>query len=198
LDLILNKDLFGYLSLACVALSGTPYIISVLKGKTHPHVFTWFLWGVITLIAAAGQQAANAGPGAWATFLQAIFSIITFVLCFSHGDRSITKADWVALIIGLSALPLWLLTSNPFWAVGLVTLIDAIAYAPTLRKSYGEPDGEMASSYIISNVKHLMAIFAIVDYSLTTLIYPVILFFMNSWLIAVILWRRRALRLGSA
>lgn len=32
-----------------------PYIRDTIKGKTKPHVYTWFVWGLVTAIAYALQ-----------------------------------------------------------------------------------------------------------------------------------------------
>jgi hypothetical protein len=185
-----SKIFFGLLSLVFVALSGVPYIISVLRGKTRPHIFTWLLWGILSLIAAVGQEAGSAGPGAWATALSAVFSLVTFALTFSHGDTHITRLDLLALGVGLCGIPLWYVTSDPFWAVAIATLIDAAGYIPTFRKSQTKPHEEMIFSYVVSNIKHAAALAAISVYTATTTIYPAILFIMNSLLIAQLLWRR--------
>jgi hypothetical protein len=52
---MISKDIFGYLSLVFVVLSGVPYIWSILIGKTKPHVFTWLLWFLLSAVAAVAQ-----------------------------------------------------------------------------------------------------------------------------------------------
>ena len=190
---MLDKNLFGYLSLFFVVLSGAPYIWSVLKKKTRPHIFTWIIWGSVSAIAAAAQYAGNAGPGAWAAGMSAVFSLATALLALPYGERSITRSDWVAFIGGLSAILAWYCTADPLIATILATLIDAMAYYPTFRKSYAKPQEEMVFSYLISNVKHIASMFAMMEYSMTTLLYPTVLFSMNSALIIMLAWRRISL-----
>jgi hypothetical protein len=186
-----DKILYGYLSLFFVALSGLPYIFSVWAGKTRPHLFTWIIWTLVTAIAAAAQYAGHAGPGAWAATLSALFCLATTLLAITHGERTITFTDWIAFIVGLSAIPLWYFTDNPLTAVLIATLIDLAAYYPTFRKSYIRPQEEMIFSYAVSNVKHIASIAALAVYSLTTVFYPAVLLAANTALIIMLVWRRR-------
>lgn len=185
-----DKTTFGYVSIALTFLSGAPYIISILRGHTKPHLFTYVLWTIMMAIAAAGQVAAHAGAGAWASIVGAIFCLLILLLSFKHGEKSITRSDWVSLLVGLMAIPLWYITADPLPAVLLVTLIDVAAYIPTFRKSYLKPHEEMVFSHVASNVKHVFSILAMQEMSLTTLVYPSVLFLMNSALIGMLLWRR--------
>jgi hypothetical protein len=191
---MITKDLLGYLSVFFTLLSGVPYIFSVLKGRTKPHVFTWIIWALLSAIAAAAQYTGNAGPGAWATECSATVSLVIAVLSFSHGERDITLTDWVAFAGGLTAILLWYLTSNPLMGSLLATASDASGYYPTFRKSYKKPKEEMILSYVASNMKHVASICAMTIYSATTLAYPVIIFGMNCGLIFLLIWRRRKTR----
>ena len=190
----MDHVLFGWLSLALTVISYVPYIVSVARGNTRPHVFGWAIWALVSLIAAAGQYAGLAGPGYWATLLSGIFCIVIAVMAaLQKGDKSITRHDKALLILALMAMPLWYVTNDPLSAVVLVTLIDASGYVPTMRKSWRAPQHEMPLHYIISNVKHVLAIAATITYSMTTLLYPVSLFILNAVLIALIYYRRRQL-----
>ncbi len=191
---MLGKDAFGYLSLVFTVLSYSPYVWSMLRGKTCPHIFSWIIWALVSAIVSIAQFIAYAGPGAWAPGLTAAFSLGVIFLSFSQkADWSITRSDWVMFIGGLSIIPLWYITSSPLVAAILATLIDAIAYYPTFRKFYHKPHEEMIFMYVIANMKHVASIFAIVEYSVTTLVFPVCIFAMNISLIAMLAYRRRVI-----
>jgi hypothetical protein len=72
----------------------------------------------------------------------------------------------------------------------IVTLIDLVAYIPTLRKAYHKPHEEMAMSYLITNFKHLAGFFAMTTYSWTTMLYPSALFVANWILVGLVYWWR--------
>jgi hypothetical protein len=188
---MVDKAVFGYLTFALSLASNTPYIISMLRGKTRPHIFTYALWALMTGINAAGQYAAHAGFGTISAAITAFFCLVIFVLALKQGERVITKLDWTCLVIGLLAIPAWYVTADPLPAVAIATFIDAMAYVPTFRKSYHKPHEEMASAYLIANARHVASIFAMASLSLTTLLYPVTLFTFNFVLIGMLLWRRK-------
>lgn len=192
--LMLDKNFMGYLSLVFVMLTELPYVYVILKGTVKPHVFSRLIWAILVAIAAAAQYSANAGPGAWAMILSVFFFLLIAILSFSHGERNVTRSDWIAFVAGLSAIPLWYFTSDPLAAVILVSLIDAIGYYPTFRKSYYKPKEEMAFSYGAANLKHMASFFAMTEYSATTLLYPTTLFVMNTALVAMLLWRRHIIK----
>jgi hypothetical protein len=174
-----------------VVLAHLPYLYSSWLGRTRPHIFTWIIWTTLTAIAAAAQHSSGAGPGAWATMLSAFFCFLAILFSLKHGELSITRNDKITFACSMAAIPLWYFTSNPLLAIVLATAIDASAYVPTLRKSYYKPKEELVFHYVISNTKHIASILAMSIYSVATLLYPCVLFFMNMLLITILLWRRR-------
>jgi hypothetical protein len=138
------KDVFGLLSLTLFVVSYVPYARSIFVANTKPHAFTWLVWGAVMAIAFVAQLSDKAGAGSWATGLSAAFCLGIGVVALFRGEKHITRGDWVAFVVTLLAIPLWVVTSDPLWSVLLVTGIDAVAYYPTFRKSYAKPDEELA------------------------------------------------------
>ena len=194
---MMDKNLFGYLSLGIAALSLIPYVASVLARKTKPHIFTWVIWSLVCSISGAAQYAAHAGPGAWATYLTAAFSILITCLSWSHGEKLITRGDWVTFLVGLSAIPLWYMTKTPLIAALIAAAIDVVAIYPTFRKSYIKPREEMVFLYVIANIKHTASFFAMQDYSITTLAYPASAAIVNVVMVLMLVWRRAQLARGN-
>lgn len=83
----------------------------------------------------------------------------------------------------------YLTTKNALLSVGLATFADAIAYVPTMRKSYVEPDSEPPFFYVIYIVLWIFAIAALLEYNTTNLMYPIVLSLCNIVTIAIILVR---------
>ncbi len=191
---MLQKDLFGYLSLSLTVLSSIPYIWTMLRGKTRPHVFSWIVWSLACAIIAAAQYSAQAGPGAWATWMSSLLAALTVALSLTQkADWSITRSDWIAFLGALAVIPLWYVTQSTLLAAVLATFIDSMAYYPTLRKSYHKPHQELIFLYVVANLKHIASIFAMAHYSVTTLVMPVVMLAMNGSLILILVWRRRVL-----
>ena len=115
------------------------------------------------------------------------------VSAFFRGEKNITNTDKVSFVGALLAWGLWWLTSNPFWAVILVTLTDALAFVPTFRKSYCQPWQETAATYGLDTLKFIIGLFALESYNLTTWFYPAALILMDgSFVIYLIIRRRQA------
>ena len=80
--------------------------------------------------------------------------------------------DYVFLLLALLAIPIWLLTANPLWAVILITLVDIFGFGPTLRKAYYYPEQENRNFYLLFFIRCIFVILALETYSLTTILFP--------------------------
>ena len=49
------NHVFSGLAIALTLVAFLPYIASILRGKTRPHVFSWVIWGVTTFIVFLAQ-----------------------------------------------------------------------------------------------------------------------------------------------
>jgi hypothetical protein len=186
----MDKEFFGYISLFFAFMSYAPYMWATWRGTNRPHVFGWVIWTIVMFIGTAGQYAGGAGPGAWSTTFTGISCLIITLLALRQGDKNITYHDVIVLVVALSAIPIWMMTENPFTAILIVTFIDLLGYLPTLRKAYHKPHEEMAMSYLITNFKHFAGFFAMSTYSWTTMLYPASLFVAN-WVLVILVyyWR---------
>ena len=188
----LTKEIFGILSILLTVFSYTPYFWGMLKGTVKPHIFTWIIWAISCAIAAAAQYSDHAGAGTFSNITSAILAVAVIGLAVrQRSDWSITRSDWVALLCGLTIIPLWYVTQNALTAALLATLVDISAYYPTLRKSWHRPYEEKVSLYGIANIKHAASIAATAHYSWTTVIMPAATLAVNCIFIALLLWRRR-------
>jgi hypothetical protein len=84
------------------------------------------------------------------------------------------------------------MTKDPLAAVIMATVIDALAYYPTFRKSWFKPFEENFLLYVTDVSKWIVAFFALTDYSFTTMLYPSFCFAANIVLAAMIVGRRWA------
>jgi hypothetical protein len=184
------KDVFGLLSVVLSVVSYVPYARSIFVANTKPHAFTWLVWGAVMAIAFVAQLYDKAGAGSWATGLSAAFCLGIGVVAVFRGEKHITIGDWIALLVTLIAIPLWVVTSDPLWSVLLVTGIDAVAYYPTFRKSYAKPDEELASKYILTVIRYLFSLLALERFTIVTSVYQLVSIVMESAVVIMLLWRR--------
>jgi hypothetical protein len=188
------KDMFGLLSLVLSVVSYVPYARSIFVANTKPHAFTWLVWGAVMAIAFVAQLLDKAGAGSWATGLSAAFCLGIGVVALFRGEKHITRGDWIALVITLLAIPLWVVTSDPLWSVLLVTGIYAVAYYPTFRKSYVKPDEELAFKYVLTVIRYLFSLLALEHYTVVTSVYQLVSIVMEMAIVVMLLWRRAALK----
>ena len=190
----LHKELLSALAIALTLIAFIPYLRSVQTGRTKPHIFSWIIWGLATLIIFLAQLADGGGAGAWPIGVSAIASFYVAVLAYARGaDRSITRTDWVFFISALATIPLWILTSDPLSAVIILTVIDVLGFGPTFRKTYIRPHEERISLFAIVGARNLISIAALEHYSLTTVLFPAVLAAICLIFISMVFLRRRSL-----
>ena len=185
--------IFGmFLAIYCVI----PYIRGIFAGTNKPHVFTWLIFAVVAGIVAAIQFSESAGPGKWVLIVNSLACFVVVALAIKYGERQIKRSDWVALGAALVAIPLWMATNNPVWAVLIAMAIEIFAYYPTLRKSWSKPHEEVAQTWLISGCMFLISVAALDQLKFTTAAYPAFVACLNFLLVAVLMARRRSMELS--
>jgi hypothetical protein len=186
------KEVLSAIAIFITIGSFMPYLLSILRGETKPHVFSWIIWSITTFVVFLAQLSDKGGAGAWPIGVSGIITIVVAWLAYRNkGDISITRSDWLFLISALSALPFWYLTADPFWAVLILTSVDMLGFGPTLRKAYYSPHDEQALFYFLFAVRNVIAIFALENYSATTILFPAATGIACLVLISVIGYRRQ-------
>ena len=184
------KEVLGFLAVAISVFSLLPYIIDILKKKTKPHLYTWIVWTPLTFIAFFAQVSGNAGPGAWTTGVTATLCLIILALAFPFGTKNITKSDNWSLVGVAIAAALWFVVKNAVASIVLVTLIDVMAFIPTIRKSLTHPHEETLITHEASMAKHFISLFALDRVSILTALYPAAVCLANAVLVSVIIIKR--------
>ncbi len=170
-----------------------PYIRSIRRGQTKPHVFSWVVWGMVTVVVSFAQLADGGGVGAWPILVSGTITLYVAALAYQRrGDTAIFRSDWLFLGFALTSLPAWYLTSDPLWAVVILTAADTLGYAPTFRKSWLWPFSENLTFYGLLTLRNLIAIAALENYSLTTILFPAVIAATTIVFIVMVLLRRRA------
>jgi hypothetical protein len=187
----------GFLSAAAIVLTLVaflPYIRSILHGTTKPHVFSWVIWGSTTFVVFLAQLADKGGLGAWPIGVSGVVTIyIAFLAYIKKSDSTITRTDWVFFAMAMTSLPLWYLTSDPLWAVVILTLVDVLGFGPTFRKTYFHPFEEQLTLFAIMAVRNLISIMALEHYSMTTVLFPATIAVVCLKFILMVVYRRRRL-----
>lgn len=179
---------------AIMGLSGyVPYYYEVLRGRTKPHAFSWLVWGLLLSVGFFAASAKGGGPGTWSLGAPAVLELSLFVIALFIGEKEIARIDIASLIAAIFGIILWILTTNPLWAVIIASVTDTVGYVPTVRKALSKPGEESISVYAFSCVSFLLSLFALRSLNMTTALYPTVLFLSNGIFVLMVLIRRRQL-----
>ena len=185
----------GIVAVVLTFVGYIPYLRDTLKGKTKPHVYSWFLWSFITFIIFAQQISAGGGAGAFVTLATAILCLTTFILAMRGGKKDITKADTASFIFSLVAVGMWLLAKQAVISAILLATINFLGMIPTVRKSWTKPHSETLFSWSLSALNNLLGIIALQNYSLVTWLYPASCFLENGLFSLMLVVRRKVVSL---
>lgn len=187
-----DKLILSWVSIGLTFLAFLPYLRDIVRGSFRPHVFSWVIWSATTLVVFFAQLAADGGVGAWPTGVSALMTILIAIAAYRRkADSRITTMDWIFFLAAMSSLPLWYLTSDPLWAVVVLTTVDMLGFGPTLRRVWQDPHAESALFYTVFVARSALSIPALESYSVTTILFPAAIGLGCAALVAVILLRRR-------
>lgn len=184
------KTVVGIIAVGLNVVAFLPYVIDTIRGKTKPHIYSWLIWTLITGIVFIGQQAEGAGAGAWVTGCTTAINLIIFLLALKKGSSDITLSDKLCLGSALVILVLWLLSSSMLLSILLVTLVDTLAFIPTIRKSLNKPEEETFITYPLSTLRCVLGLIAIESYTLITCAYPVAMLAMYALITVILIYKQ--------
>ncbi len=193
MPLITTEALLTIATIIVCTSSYVFYFRGIFKQGVKPHLFSWLIWGITMCIGAAAGISNNGGIGSWIILACGIATLSIAAFAVKYGEKKITKLDWICLFVALSSIPLWLLTDNALAAVIVVTVIDVIGYAPTLRKSWHKPWEENIPAFVIGTFQFGLILMTIQNYNLTTTLYALAIMFMNIAVTTQLILRRKKL-----
>lgn len=192
------KEILTAVAIALTLAAFIPYLISIVQGKTKPHVFSWIIWGSTTFVVFLAQIEGKGGIGAWPIGVSGIITLIIALLAYlKRSEISLTKADWLFFLSALSSLPLWYLTSDPLAAVVILTTIDVLGFTPTLKKVYYAPYSESLVFFSLLATRNILSIGALETHSTTTVLFPAVIATACVLLIIIAGYRRKAFKNNS-
>lgn len=167
------KELLSAAAIALTFVLFVPYIRSTLRGEIKPHVFSWLIWGLGTFTVFLAQLADGGGVGAWPIGISGLITFYIALLAYlKRGNTHITRSDWGFLAAAVGALPLWVVTADPLWAVVILTFADLVGFGPTVRRGYVDPFAEGAGFFALGALRNLLVVLALEHYTVTTTLFP--------------------------
>lgn len=195
-DYVCMKEVIGAIAVLLVFIGYIPYIRDILRGKTHPHIYSWFLWGLLTLVIFGLQITHHGGPGAFVTLAAGIPCLIVLFLGFKVGKKDITLSDKVVLVLTLLAIVFWLFAKRPLLSIVIAVFADILAFVPTVRKSWNKPHSETLSLYQMNTVRFGLAFLALNEYTLIAALWPVTWMIANGLFATMLIVRRKQVALA--
>jgi hypothetical protein len=185
------KDIIGIIAVIITFIGYIPYIRDTIKGKTRPHIYSWFIWSFVTFIIFALQIFGNGGAGALTTLAAAVLCLIIFLLGLRNGEKNITTFDTVIFVVALMATGIWVFIKQPMISNLLMVAINTLANIPTIRKSWDKPYSETLITWELGAVRNSLGIMALANYSLFTWLYPATNLIINILVSSLLIIRRK-------
>ena len=186
------RELLTYVAGIIIVISPVPYVIDIIRGRTHPNLVTWITWSLINGINTAAAFSA----GAWQTGiygLAATSATVTIALLgLWRGVKKYSRFDLFCQIAALLGLPVWLLTRQPGLAIAVELCVDFAGGLPTLRHAWKAPAEETLRTFVLSAAAGLLLLASLRNYNFVAVAMPAyILCFDSAIAFSIIIRRRR-------
>ncbi len=186
------KEILSTAAIVLTFVAFYPYLRGIIQGAIKPHLFSWIIWGTTTFVVFLAQIEADAGVGAWPIGVSGSITIFIALLAYlKRADVAITKTDWLFFLAAISSLPLWYLTSDPMWAVIVLTVVDLLGFGPTVRKANADPHSESLLFFALFGTRNTIVVMALEHYSVATILFPAAIAIASILLVVLIMYRRR-------
>ncbi len=155
-----------------VALSFTPYLIDTIKKRVKPRLATWSTWGLLGIIATVAEISAHAYTAAVLTGTASTIDILIVIFALRNGDRGYGWLDATCQAISIIGLVLWLVSSNPTWAIAFAIIADLFAAIPTYYHAWIEPFEESWHPFALFAFGATLAIAGISSHKFNNFAFP--------------------------
>lgn len=167
--------LLGVIAQFILAISILPYIISIFRGTVKPNRISWFIWSIIGFAFWLITPSTADEVTKMLTIIFMVNPTIIFILTLFKGENiKPDNLEQFSLIIGLSSMIIWYLfkDSSGIFPITIAIIADFCALIPTLRFVLRTPQEETPLAWILFFLGSLIAVVAIEDHSLESLLLP--------------------------
>ena len=175
--LVANKlVLFGLISGVLSIVAFVPYVVDMLYGKTRPDRACWLIWATLSSIAFVSQVYEGATTSLWFAGVQAGGTVLVCVLSLWIGvGHYLSRKNLMLFILAGIGLFLWYLTDTAIYALIIAISISFLGGAVTVVKAYKSPQSETISTWMISLLASVCAVFSVGALDIILLAYPLYL-----------------------
>ena len=196
---MINPD-FIILAVLFNAAGTSNYILKILRGVVAPNRVTWFLWGIIPIVAFSAQVSAKVGLQSLQTLAAGVFPLIVFAISFrKHGGYWLLGSlDYGCGLLSIAAVVGWMLTSYASYAILLSIAADALAAAPTVVKAFHAPQSENPTTYLCAAISSVITLLIVSKWDVARAAFPSYLLFISLLLFALTIRRYTSAKTGLA
>lgn len=177
---MLNEN-FVIVGLIISIIGNAGYVIGTLKGRIKPNRVSFFLWGLIPLIAFAAEIKEGVGIQSLTTLMAGLGPLAIFISSFINKKSywKITKFDLTCGALSILGLILWSITKQPNLAILFALIADGLASVPTIAKSYKFPETEHSFPWIASTIAGALTLLTITTWTFAYYAFPLSIFITN-------------------
>ena len=189
--------LLGLLAGAIGVADTIPYVRDTVRGSTRPQRATWFIWGMLAVVVTFSQYADGASWSLIMASVQAVVTMLIFVLSIRFGEGGLTRGELVMIAVAGCGVLGWMIADEPLVATACVVAADLIGAAMMAPKTYRDPDSETLVTFAFASVGGALAAGAVGAWDVSLLLYPAYYCVVNGAIALLIVARRAALRSGA-
>ncbi len=156
-------DYFLYFGFVFYAIGYYFYIRDMFRGETKPNLVSWVLWMLPAIIGAYFEFKAGAGLSALPVLVGGLGPVMIVLICIFRrvGYWQINTFDLICGGISIFALILYIATHNLAISITFAILSDLLAFVPTFRKTWTNPESETGLMYIASMTSNIVGLLII-------------------------------------
>lgn len=187
---MINEN-FVYLGLLINSLGGALYLYYTIKGKVKPNRITWFLWGIIPLVAFLAQKDQGVGLQSLLTFATGFTPLLIFVASFINKEAywKVGRLDIVCGAFSVLGLFLWILTGLGNIAIFFSLIADGMAAVPTIVKAYKNPETESGLVFLTGSIGAGVTALTIKEWNFATYSFPFYIFAVNLFIATLVIFK---------
>jgi len=173
---------FVFLGAAIASVGAGFYLRDTLRGVTQPNRVTWLLWSAAPFLAFAVEIHEGVGLRSLMTFVVGFTPLLIFLASFCN-RASFWRIGWLDYLCGLvsvAGLGVWLATRHGTVAIVASIAADGLAAAPTLFKSWMQPETETAAVYLGSTANAVITLLTIRTWTTAVDAFPIYIAFIST------------------
>jgi hypothetical protein len=158
------------------------YSRDTLTGKTKPNRVTWLLWFLAPSVAFAAELNKHVSFYIALTTLSVVAGpMLVFAASFFSPQAywKLGRLDYTCGLLSLLGLLLWVIYKDSNIALVFALVADFLAAAPTLVKSFTNPETESLEAYTAAILNGGLALLAIKHWTLANYGFPAYIFMIN-------------------